>query len=122
MKVTNNVYLIKLINKNSQRCILNISVSPEGAGYIRQDPLGGIYDIGTTVTITAHANNGYKFDHWDGDVSGSDPTIQITMDKDKDIIAYFSKSTQEKNTPDLGFAIIIFVIILAIWLKNKMIM
>jgi len=68
---------------------LTTHVSPSNAGYITLNPSGGKYDAGTVVTVTAHANSGYAFDHWSGDASGSNPTIGITMDGNKSITAYF---------------------------------
>ncbi|MCD6572500.1 MAG: PKD domain-containing protein, partial [Thermoplasmata archaeon] len=68
---------------------LTTQVSPSNAGYITLNPSGGIYDAGTIVTVTAHANEGYVFDHWGGDASGTNSTINITMNENKSIIAYF---------------------------------
>ena len=63
------------------------SVVPYGSGYI--SPSDGTYDEGVVITLTAYANNGYTFDHWGEDASGTNPTIQIIMDKNKTIVAYF---------------------------------
>ncbi|RLF58403.1 MAG: hypothetical protein DRN25_05250, partial [Thermoplasmata archaeon] len=75
---------------------LTLGIDPDGAGYLYVDPPGDYfeddeidYEEGTTVTITAHAYDGYIFDHWSGDASGSSSTIQITMDEDKEITAHF---------------------------------
>ena len=69
--------------------------NPSNAGYIILNPSGGTYDAGTVVTITAHAYDGYQFDHWGGDASGNSATIQITMNEDKNIIAYFVSTPQQ---------------------------
>jgi len=68
---------------------LTTSVDPSGSGSISLNPSGGTYDEGTVVTITANPNAGYEFDHWSGDASGTNPTINITMNENKSIIAYF---------------------------------
>jgi len=68
---------------------LTISVEPNNAGYIELNPLGGIYDCGTVVTLIAYANEGYEFSYWGGDISSSNETIQIVMDSNKTIIAHF---------------------------------
>ena len=69
---------------------LTVSVIPSNAGYITLNPSDGTYDEGTVVTATANANSGYEFDHWSGDASGSNPTVQITMNSNKSITAHFS--------------------------------
>jgi len=84
------------IEETSTYYTLTIDIDPDGAGYLYVDPPGDYfeddeigYEEGTTVTITAHAYDGYIFDHWSGDASGSSSTIQITMDEDKEITAHF---------------------------------
>ncbi len=42
------------------------------------------------ITLTATVTNG-DFDEWNGDASGSEATIQITMDEDKNITAIFEE-------------------------------
>ncbi|MCD6512324.1 MAG: right-handed parallel beta-helix repeat-containing protein, partial [Thermoplasmata archaeon] len=84
-----NISCIKSFSMFTLQYTLKTSVSPSGAGYITLNPSGGKYDEGTVVTATAVANSGYVFDHWGGDASGTNPTIQITMDENKSIVAYF---------------------------------
>jgi len=78
---------LSLIVKNQKKYKLTIKISPSNAGYVT--PYGGTYDAGTIVKITAHANAGYAFDHWSGDASGGSSTIQIKMDGDKSVVAFF---------------------------------
>jgi hypothetical protein len=52
-------------------------------------PVSGDYDIGTTIPLTATPNSGAKFSHWSGDATGTDPTISILMDSDKEVTAHF---------------------------------
>ncbi|HEC76946.1 MAG TPA: hypothetical protein ENI33_06800, partial [Thermoplasmatales archaeon] len=70
---------------------INISISPENAGYVQLNPYSPdkIYEEGTVVTITATPHLGYDFSHWSGDISSNESTIQVTMDSDKNIIANF---------------------------------
>ncbi len=55
------------------------------------NPTGGTYDDGTSVTLTATPNAGYKFTGWSGDASGTTNPLTITMDADKTVTAMFSK-------------------------------
>ena len=70
---------------------LDLSVEPVDGGSISLNPPAGVYENGTIVTVTAAANTGYKFDHWSGDISGSDLSKEVTIDSDKTVVAHFSK-------------------------------
>lgn len=60
-------------------------------GSVALDPEGGIYDSGTSVSLTATANEGYEFSAWSGDLSGTTNPETITMDKDWNISAIFTE-------------------------------
>ena len=66
---------------------LTTSISPSGSGTV--SPSSGSWDIGYTMTIQAFANPGYQFDHWGGDASGTSPSVTITMNSNKSVVAYF---------------------------------
>src|SRR5579885_3037606 len=50
----------------------------------------GYYLSGTPVAITASANNGYKFAHWEGDLSGTLPSGYLTMSSPHTVQADFA--------------------------------
>ena len=64
-------------------------------GYIFVSPDLGSYSAGTQVYLHAHPNSGYVFDHWSGSVSGSDPTIYLTMNGNKSVTANFVVDTSK---------------------------
>lgn len=68
---------------------ITIDPAPAG-GSITLDPAVGPYEAGTEVTVTAAADEGYTFDEWDGDLSGSTNPATLTMDEDKTISAAFT--------------------------------
>ena len=68
---------------------LTTSVSPTEGGSV--SPVGGTYDEGTSVTLTAIPASGYRFDHWSGDVSGNVTSVTITMNTNKSVTATFIK-------------------------------
>jgi uncharacterized repeat protein (TIGR02543 family) len=74
---------------------LTTRISPSGAGLV--SPPSGEYTSGASVTLTATHASGYTFDYWGGDASGSSPTITITMDSNKSIVAHFSPVTTLPN-------------------------
>ena len=74
-------------------CTLNISVSPSGSGAVSKSPDKTGYNYNENVQLTANAGSGYKFDHWGGNLSGSDNPKNITMNGSKNVTAYFSLKT-----------------------------
>jgi len=67
---------------------LSTSASPIGAGSI--SPSSGQYEQGAQVNVTAIPSAGYAFSHWSGDISGSSPSVTITMDSNKTLVAHFA--------------------------------
>ncbi|MEO0224852.1 MAG: Ig-like domain-containing protein, partial [candidate division WOR-3 bacterium] len=68
---------------------LVVNINPEGAGSVILTPPGGVYIAGSTVTILAEAEEGYRFTHWGGDIVSSMNPVNIMMDKDKLVVANF---------------------------------
>lgn len=69
---------------------LTTNADPTAGGNIT--PSGGSYSKGVLVNVAAKANSGYRFDHWEGGASGNSPAVQITMDSNKELTAYFTKT------------------------------
>ncbi len=72
----------------SNQYLLNISVTPEGAGTV--EPWGGTYTDGTYVALTAEANTGYSFANWSGSLESLSSTETILMNGTKEAVARFS--------------------------------
>ena len=72
---------------------LTVNVSPAGAGTVAKNPDQAQYADGTTVTLTANANAGYRFSNWSGHASGTANPTTVTMDADKTVTANFVAST-----------------------------
>lgn len=85
---------------------LSVSVNPLQAGSV--SPASGEYVSGAQITLTATPANGYMFDYWAGDASGSSHTVTITMDSDKTVTAYF-KVVEPEPTPESGNLTIYFI-------------
>ena len=68
---------------------LTVTTSGSGTGTVELSPPGGSYEPGTTVTLTSVAAPGSFFDHWEGDLTGSDNPATILMDGDKSVVAHF---------------------------------
>jgi len=68
---------------------LGTYATPEEGGTVTPD--SGEYDEGTSVEITATANEGWVFNGWQGQHSGSQNPDTIIMNSDKEISALFEK-------------------------------
>ena len=67
--------------------VLTTSVS--GSGSV--DPSGGTYKKNNMVTIEAIADDGWLFEHWEGDLTGTVNPTTIRMSSDKHVIAVFAQ-------------------------------
>ena len=77
--------------KFSTQYLLTTSVDPAGGGEIQRDKAGPWYDDGEVVTLTAVSASEYDFQSWDGDASGSNATVEITMNSAKSVIGRFKE-------------------------------
>ena len=84
-------------NFSSLQFTLSTAVEPAGAGFIVKNPDKTTYNYGEQVTLTANANSGYSFDHWGGDAAGTESTITITIDADKNVTAFFNEMLYTLN-------------------------
>ncbi len=70
---------------------LTAAVNPGGTGTV-SDSGNGNYLEGDTATIEASPAEGYQFVRWEGDASGSQNPLNITMDTDKSVVAIFAET------------------------------
>jgi hypothetical protein len=70
---------------------LTVTISPSGKGTVTKNPNLTQYPANTVVTLTASAISGWDFDYWGGAASGTNPTVQVTMNADKSVTAYFEQ-------------------------------
>ncbi|RLF39531.1 MAG: hypothetical protein DRN21_03455, partial [Thermoplasmata archaeon] len=78
---------------------LVVTVEPDGAGDVAMNPPGGVYDDGTVVALTAHASEGFQFNHWSGDAGGNTTSVTLVMDSDKTVVAHFTQATPPNEAP-----------------------
>lgn len=65
----------------------NLNIAIEGEGGV--DKGSGAYEQGSTVTLTALPDAGWRFERWEGDVRTFDNPINVTMDEDHNYTAVF---------------------------------
>jgi uncharacterized repeat protein (TIGR02543 family) len=67
-----------------------LQVKPGENGSVTSSAYDLYQNDGSTVTLTAVPNAGYKFAGWNGDVTSTDATINVKMDSHKHINAAFT--------------------------------
>ncbi|RLE77884.1 MAG: hypothetical protein DRJ52_10970, partial [Thermoprotei archaeon] len=74
---------------------LTISVSPPSGGTTSPAPGTYEYQEGSSVTVRAYANSGYRLAYWllDGAKAGTTPTITVVMDRDHTLTAVFESTS-----------------------------
>jgi len=70
-----------------------------GQGTVSKNPNKTAFNHGENVTLTAQASENYRFDRWDGGLSGSQNPISFTLTDDRTISAYFLPSNETITTP-----------------------
>jgi uncharacterized repeat protein (TIGR02543 family) len=66
-----------------------LNVTTVGAGRVTMDPPGGVYNEGTTVTLTAVAEPGWEFGGWSGAPADSGNPTTVVMTRDYAVTAVF---------------------------------
>ncbi len=72
---------------------LRFQIDPPDTGSVVFDPPGNGYPVDTPVTMTAVPNEGFVFDRWSGDLTGSTNPVILTMDSNKSVVAHFLFAT-----------------------------
>ncbi len=85
------ITLTSCIGLNALR---TLTIDVIGEGTVSSTPEGDNYSTNTSVVVTAEPNEGWEFDHWEGDLTGTNPTAEITMNSDRSITAAFAVLTK----------------------------
>ena len=76
---------------------IDITVEPEGAGFVKKNPSKNEYNNGDTVILSPIPEVGYVFDYWSGDLNGIDNPAYLVINKNIEIIAHFKKISAVEN-------------------------
>ena len=69
---------------------VQVQVTPTTGGTVTRNPIGPAYFYRETVQLHATPALGYRFDHWQGAVSGTTDTVSVVMDANKSVTAVFA--------------------------------
>ena len=67
-----------------------LDIIVDGNGTVTKNPDKPYYFYGESVELTAVSDAGWSFDHWSGDLTGSDNPETIIMDGNKRVTAHFT--------------------------------
>lgn len=96
------------ITANFARKTYDLTVDTTGKGTVDEKVVQNTtsssisYNSGTTVQLTAHPATGWKFDHWEGDLTGSDNPTTITINEPKKVTAVFVQTSYELTVNHKG--------------------
>jgi hypothetical protein len=88
------------VNEQSPVNEYALTITIVGMGEVVSDPDDGIYEEGTTVSLTAVADENYVFDSWTGDVSGNETTLSLVMTSDISVTAVFVEAGDFCDDPE----------------------
>jgi Tfp pilus assembly protein FimT len=79
--------------------IYQVTVSIAGGGHVVKAPAQAAYALGDTVILTAVADSAYAFDHWSGDLTGSENPDTVVVDSSLSITATFQSGPSAIRPP-----------------------
>ena len=88
--------------------VYSLSTAQTGDGTLTLSPAqgdglpAGDYFDGATVTLTAVPAEGWRFAGWQGDLSGMETPVTVTMDGNKNVTARFVQVAKVTVEPNLG--------------------
>lgn len=73
-----------------------LEIQTEGGGSVKEEIVrdaraSGTYPSGTRVRLTAQPDSGWIFEKWEGDVSGTTASVELTVDTPKTVKAVFKE-------------------------------
>lgn len=83
----------------------DLTVSIDGEGAVSEtvrETRSGSYQEGTVVELNATPATGWSFNHWEGDLSGSDNPVLITISGSSSVKAVFTKNKYAYNLKIVG--------------------
>lgn len=70
---------------------LTTSVAPAGAGTINVSPAGSSFKTDQAITLIPVPNQHWVFKNWEGDASGTANPLSVIMNKNKSVVAIFTR-------------------------------
>ena len=84
------------VTVKEEEIFYNLTIQIEGDGNTEPSEGNYTYEESEEVTVEATPAEGWEFVQWTGDITGTETTIDITMDSDFEITAVFEEEPPEK--------------------------
>ncbi len=68
-----------------------LSIQVEGQGQVDEASGPTFYRAGSEASLAAIPAEGWAFDHWEGDATGTDNPTMVLMDQDRSVVAVFKQ-------------------------------
>jgi enediyne biosynthesis protein E4 len=81
---------------------LQTSVIPPEAGSITATPIKESYTMGEVISLSPVPDEYYKFDHWDGDIQGTELPATLIMNGNKKVVGYFQEIAEVITQPAIS--------------------
>ncbi|WP_181833171.1 InlB B-repeat-containing protein [Bacillus taeanensis] len=97
---TNNPGTVKVTDHMAIHAVFErightLSLSSSGEGQILRSSLDTTFSHNESIVLTARAAEGWKFERWEGTVSGTAAQITVVMDNNQSLRAVFTKVEEE---------------------------
>lgn len=91
------------VEANFSQTAFLVDINITGSGGVTKSPEKSAYIPGETVMLTADADPGWFFDHWEGDISGNETEKILTVaNEDQHITAVFEAVQYELTVNSIG--------------------
>lgn len=84
--------------------VITVKSNNDSWGSVSYDPVQNYYDIGTKVTVRAHANPGYFFQSWTGQETSADSVSTFYVKGNVDAVARFLPQETKMDDDITGYA------------------
>ena len=91
----------KAVSATFTQNVYTLTVTTTGSGSVNRNSTGP-YHYGDVVELTAVPATGWSFDHWSGDLSGSNNPKTIIINGNKDVTATFMQNMYTLNITVVG--------------------
>src|SRR5512134_1416205 len=68
-----------------------LTINTNGSGSVSRNPTNSLYPAGSVVTLAAAPSNGWYFEAWSGDATGTENPLNVTMTGNKVITGSFAE-------------------------------
>ena len=84
----------------------NVNIEVVGGGTVSESPDKATFTHGESIVLSATPQEGWLFDHWEGDITGTDNPKNIEVNNDLNITAVFIQKTFTVNMNIIGEGVI----------------